>query len=41
LWRKDFAADRNERSVGFYRMMNEAPTLVMIGIVIMVVVRPF
>ena len=41
LWRKDFAADRNDRSVGFYRMMNEAPTLVMIGIVIMVVVRPF
>ena len=41
LWRKDFAADRYARSVGFYRAMNEVPALVMIGIVIMVVVRPF
>lgn len=41
LWRKDFEAERNTRSARFYRMMNEGPTLVMIGIVIMVVVRPF
>jgi putative membrane protein len=41
LWRKDFAADRNVRPARFYRMANEAPTLLMIGIVILVVVQPF
>ncbi|MEM6661008.1 MAG: protoporphyrinogen oxidase HemJ [Pseudomonadota bacterium] len=41
LWRKDFDADRNERSGRFYRIWNEAPTLLMFGIVILVVVRPF
>jgi putative membrane protein len=41
LWRKDFAADRNTRSSRFYRMMNEVPTLAMIVIVVMVVVKPF
>lgn len=40
-WRKDFAADRNARSGRFYRLMNEAPTILMIVIVIMVVVKPF
>lgn len=40
-WRKDFAADRNRRSPRFYKIMNEAPTILMIGIVIFVVVRPF
>lgn len=40
-WRKDFAADRNTRSERFYRVANEVPTLLMIGIVILVVVRPF
>ena len=40
-WRKQFAADRNTRSARFYRYMNEVPTVLMIGIVIMVVVRPF
>ena len=39
-WRKDFAADRNSRSARFYRIANELPTLLMIGIVIMVIVRP-
>jgi len=39
--RKDFAADRNTRSSRYYRLANEAPTLAMIGIVVMVVVRPF
>jgi putative membrane protein len=38
---KDFAADRNTRSERFYRMINEIPALVMIGIVILVVVKPF
>lgn len=40
-WMKDFAADRNARPVRFFRIQNEIPTLVMIGIVILVVVRPF
>jgi protoporphyrinogen IX oxidase len=38
---KDFAADRNHRSQSFYRIINEVPTLLMIGIVILVVVKPF
>jgi protoporphyrinogen IX oxidase len=37
----DFAADRNERSQRFYRIINEVPTVLMIGIVILVVVKPF
>lgn len=38
---KDFAADRNTRSQKFYRIINEVPTLLMILIVILVVVKPF
>jgi protoporphyrinogen IX oxidase len=38
---KDFAADRNMRSERFYRFINEAPTVLMIGIVILVIVKPF
>ncbi|HPD83336.1 MAG: protoporphyrinogen oxidase HemJ [Alphaproteobacteria bacterium] len=40
-WRKDFAADRNIRSAKFYKIWNEAPTVLMIVIVIMVIVKPF
>jgi protoporphyrinogen IX oxidase len=40
-WVKDFAADRNQRSQKFYRVINEVPTILMIGIVILVVVKPF
>lgn len=40
-WRRDFEADRNERSERFYRAWNEVPTVLMIIIVIMVIVRPF
>ena len=40
-WRRDFAADRNRHSARFYRRVNEVPTLAMIAIVIMVIVRPF
>ena len=36
----EFAEDRNQRPQRFYRFMNEVPTLLMIGIVIMVIVRP-
>ncbi len=38
---KDFAADRNLRSQRFYRIINEVPTVLMVGIVILVVVKPF
>ncbi|KAA0597618.1 putative membrane protein [Azospirillum lipoferum] len=40
-WRRDFAEDRNTRPQRFYRIANEVPTLLMIGIVIFVVVKPF
>lgn len=40
-WRKDFEADKNTRSSRYFRVANEAPTLAMIVIVIMVIVRPF
>jgi putative membrane protein len=40
-WTKDFALDRNTRSPRFYRIANEVPTLLMVLIVILVVVRPF
>jgi protoporphyrinogen IX oxidase len=36
-----FAEDRNMRPARFYRIINEVPTLLMIGIVIFVVVKPF
>jgi putative membrane protein len=37
---KDFAADRNTRGHKFYRVLNEAPTLLMVVIVVLVVVKP-
>jgi putative membrane protein len=40
-WTKDFGADRNRHSQRFFRIMNEVPTLLMIGIVILVVIKPF
>ncbi|MFZ2154904.1 MAG: protoporphyrinogen oxidase HemJ [Bradyrhizobium sp.] len=40
-WVKDFAADRNIRSQKFYRIINEVPTVLMIGIVVFVIVKPF
>lgn len=40
-WVKDFAADRNTRSSKFYRIINEVPTVLMVGIVILVIVKPF
>lgn len=38
---RDFALDRNTRSQKFYRYLNEVPTILMIGIVILVIVKPF
>jgi protoporphyrinogen IX oxidase len=40
-WRRDFERDANQRSARFYRFMNEVPTLLMIGIVILAVLKPF
>ena len=40
-WVKDFGADRNRHSEKFYRIINEVPTVLMIGIVILVVLKPF
>jgi putative membrane protein len=40
-WRKAFAAGENRRSGRFYRLANEAPTLLLIVIVVMVIARPF
>jgi putative membrane protein len=40
-WVKDFAADRNRHSQRFYRIINEVPTVAMIIIVLLVVLKPF
>lgn len=41
LWMKSFARDANPRPARFYRIANELPTLAMILIVFMAIVRPF
>ncbi|MFC3094563.1 TIGR00701 family protein [Alteromonas sediminis] len=38
---KDFAADTNKHSSKFYRILNEAPVLIILAIVILAVVKPF
>ncbi len=40
-WRKDFANGCNTRSSKFFRMVNEIPTLSVILIVLLVVLKPF
>ncbi len=40
-WQRDFANDANTRPAKTYRIANEVPTLLMIGIVILVIVKPF
>ena len=40
-WRRAFAVDRNRRSPRYFRAINELPTLALIAIVVLVVVRPF
>jgi protoporphyrinogen IX oxidase len=40
-WVRDFANDANRHSPKFYRIVNEVPTILMIGIVILAVVKPF
>ena len=41
LWRKQLEAGTCRRSERFFRILNEVPTLLMIAIVILVIVRPF
>lgn len=36
-----FAEDRNDKSTRYWRIMNEVPTILMIIIVVMVIVKPF
>ena len=40
-WRKDFERDTNRHTERFFRIVNEVPTLLMIGIVILVILKPF
>ena len=40
-WVRAFAADRNPHAGKFYRVVNELPTVLMIGIVILAIVKPF
>jgi putative membrane protein len=37
----DFAADQNRHSERFYRIINEVPAVLMVGIIIAVVIKPF
>lgn len=39
-WRHDFANDANPRSTRFYRIINEVPTVILILVVILAVVKP-
>jgi protoporphyrinogen IX oxidase len=40
-WRRDFAGDRNRHPARFFRIVNELPTLALIAIILLVVVKPF
>ena len=40
-WTREFAEARNTHSQRFYRIANEVPTLLMIVVVILAVVKPF
>lgn len=40
-WRKDFSRDHNLKSARFFRLANEVPTIIMIFIVFLVVMKPF
>jgi putative membrane protein len=39
--RKDFAEERNRHGAGFYRVINEVPAVLMAGIVLLVIFKPF
>jgi putative membrane protein len=38
---REFAADKRRKSAKFFRILNEIPTVLMIFIVILAVVKPF
>ena len=38
---REFAEDRNTRSQRYWRIMNEVPTVIMVLVVILVIVKPF
>lgn len=40
-WIRSFAADERRHSGRFYRFQNEVPTLLMVAIVVLVIVKPF
>ena len=40
IWARDFARFRNKRPAIFFRIWNEAPTILMIVIVILVITKP-
>lgn len=40
-WVRKFASDENQRAQRFFRLTNEIPTVLMIFIVILVIIKPF
>jgi len=40
-WTRDFASDRNQHSQTFYRVINELPTVILIAMVLLAVLKPF
>lgn len=40
-WRKEFVRGENKKTENFFRAVNEVPTVLMVLIVVMVVVKPF
>lgn len=40
-YRKQFAKGENKKSAKFFRILNEVPTILMVGIVILAVMKPF
>lgn len=40
-WRRVFSAGQNRRAAAFFRVVNELPTLALLAIVVLVVVKPF
>jgi len=41
VWRRGFAEGRYPHTARFFRAVNEIPTLILIGIVLLVVLKPF
>ena len=40
-WRRAFEEDRNQHSERYYRIANEVPAVLMVGIVILAVIKPW